>query len=98
MTEVLERLQTWYSQQCNGEWEHDSGIQIGTLDNPGWTVDIDLSGTNLENAQLEKSKTERSPQDWLVVWTENTKFKARGGPYNLTEILETFLNWAKRIQ
>ncbi|GHB54781.1 hypothetical protein GCM10010331_48120 [Streptomyces xanthochromogenes] len=33
---VLDRLQSWYSAQCNGDWEHEWGIKIDTLDNPGW--------------------------------------------------------------
>jgi hypothetical protein len=45
MNTVLERLQTWYSSHCDGEWEHDFGVQIGTLHNPGWTLRIDLTGT-----------------------------------------------------
>ncbi len=35
--------------QCDGEWEHDYGIKIETLDNPGWLVSIDLLGTDLED-------------------------------------------------
>jgi hypothetical protein len=97
MSDVLERLQTWYLQQCNGEWEHGWGIKVETLDNPGWTVEIGLRGTKLENAHLPKATTERSPQDWLVVSTEDARFKAAGGPKNLIEMIETFLQWASRL-
>ena len=38
-------LEQWYLQQCDGEWEHSFGVTIGTLDNPGWTVRINLQGT-----------------------------------------------------
>jgi hypothetical protein len=96
MSDALERLQNWYSQQCNGEWEHGWGIKIETLDNPGWTMEIDLKNTTLENAQIQKTMTERSSQNWFVVWTEDSKFKAAGGANNLIEILEAFLHWARR--
>ena len=45
-------LQDWYLAQCNGDWEHEFGIKIDTLDNPGWSVVIDLLGTNYENKKL----------------------------------------------
>ena len=35
-------LQKWYRSQCNGEWEHAEGISIGTLDNPGWSIEVSL--------------------------------------------------------
>jgi hypothetical protein len=38
MGECVAWIQKWYSAQCDGEWEHDLGVAIGTLDNPGWSV------------------------------------------------------------
>ena len=46
-------LQNWYTTQCDGDWEHDYGITIGTLDNPGWYVVINLVETPLEAAAFE---------------------------------------------
>ncbi len=46
MTDI-ERLQAWYLAQCDGEWEHGFGPTISTLDNPGWSVKVDLKGTEL---------------------------------------------------
>jgi hypothetical protein len=45
---TLAQLQTWYSHQCNGEWEHSSGVIIQSCDNPGWWVKINLIGTPLQ--------------------------------------------------
>jgi hypothetical protein len=33
-------LQDWYAAHCNGEWEHQHGVVIESLDNPGWWVKI----------------------------------------------------------
>jgi Immunity protein 53 len=33
MENVFEWLQKWYQSQCDGDWEHGKGIQIGTLSN-----------------------------------------------------------------
>jgi hypothetical protein len=41
----LSILENWYSPQCNGHWEHGFGVRISTIDNPGWSADIDLHDT-----------------------------------------------------
>lgn len=33
---ALEWLTSWYKTQCNGDWEHSYGIEISTIDNPGF--------------------------------------------------------------
>ena len=45
---ALSSLQRWYSSQCDGDWEHQLGVEITTLDNPGWLVRIELRHTPLE--------------------------------------------------
>jgi len=51
--EILSSLQKWYTSQCDRNWEHSSGITIKTTDNPGWWVEINLTGTSLENRKFE---------------------------------------------
>ena len=34
-------IEQWYQRQCDGNWEHQHGIKVETLDNPGWHVEID---------------------------------------------------------
>ncbi len=53
---VLADLRKWYESQCNEDWEHQYGVTIGTLDNPGWTVTIDLVNTDLEGREFEEAK------------------------------------------
>lgn len=50
--EILIWIQDWYEAQCDGDWEHDYGVEINTLDNPGWMVKVDLTGTSLEGASF----------------------------------------------
>ena len=45
---VLTDLQEWFASNCDGDWEHDFGIRIETMSDPGWMVTIDLEETNLE--------------------------------------------------
>ena len=49
----IERLQAWYAGECDGDWEHSYGVKIGPLDNPGWLVQIDLTGTSLSNVPFK---------------------------------------------
>jgi hypothetical protein len=65
MTEGISLLEKWYVDRCNGDWEHQWGVKIGTLDNPGWTLDIDLNQTKAENRELEHTKIERAENDWI---------------------------------
>jgi Immunity protein 53 len=89
----LERLEEWYSSHCNGDWEHQYGIVIDSLDNPGWRITIDLAGTKGENKALDRMKLERTGNDWLQYWIENRKFNAACGPKNLSEIIDIFCDW-----
>jgi len=92
--ETLKRIQEWYSLQCNGDWEHRFGVDINTLDNPGWMVKIALDNTELEDKPFSKVKLERSENDWVHCWIENGKFEGAGGQHNLEEILNIFLDWS----
>ncbi|WP_354642917.1 Imm53 family immunity protein [Kitasatospora camelliae] len=61
---VLSWLQTWYADQCNENWEHEWGVKIDTLDNPGWSVTIDLEETDLQEREYPRHDVNRSPHDW----------------------------------
>jgi len=76
--------------------EHQFGVSIGTLDNPGWTVSIDLHGTDLENHTFQTIEDLSPGQDWVKCWVEGAKFNGAGGPQKLEENLTTFLCWAKK--
>jgi len=93
-TDELARLQGWYRAQCDGDWEHQFGIQIGTLDNPGWLVDIDLEDTALEGKSFAEVSIDRSDDDWMRCKVDGLVFKGRGGADNLHEIFRVFLDWA----
>jgi hypothetical protein len=92
---TLTELQRWYEAQCDGDWEHDSGIEIATLDNPGWTVTINLVGTALENREFRELEDLTPEREWMKCWIENTTFRGVGGPQKLEQILRSFLDWAQ---
>lgn len=96
--DLLQRIQRWYTINCNGDWEHDygvsiwHGISIQTLDNPGWIVTIDLEDTCLINVNSPYILHDRSTTNWIGYKVENKKFEGVGGPENLSEILTYFLD------
>jgi hypothetical protein len=92
---VLERLERWYLSQCDGGWEHGEGVQIDTLDNPGWSIRISLGGTSLQSRLFERLRIDRSEDDWVHAWVEEGLWNAATGPVNLTEALSAFLAWAE---
>lgn len=91
--DVFKWLQEWYMQNCDGDWEHCYGVTIGTLDNPGWYIDIDLTDTDLEDEVFETTSLERNQNDWVYCHIENNIYKGCGGTANLSEIIEIFRNW-----
>jgi hypothetical protein len=90
----LERLQAWYVNQCNGDWEHGAGITISSIDNPGWSIRIDLRDTCLETQPFKRVQHERSAFDWLHAWRTGDEFCVACGPKNLEEALDLFCTWA----
>ncbi len=60
---TLSRLMAWRRDHSNGDWEHSFRIRISTLDNPGWSVDINLEDTDLEDRDFAAKKILRSDAD-----------------------------------
>ena len=93
----IDRLTAWYRSQCDGDWEHSYGVNIGTLDNPGWLVKIDLVGTKLEGRSFSRKThgdSERG-ESWIDCKVEGKQFVGAGGIGNLAELLEIFLTWSE---
>jgi hypothetical protein len=93
----LDRLNRWYADQCNDEWEHSYGIKLDTLDNPGWILRVDLVGTALEHKPFEQVRREcddAASTDWIHCKVESGRFEAAGGIPNLPDMIEAFLSWA----
>ena len=91
----LVELQTWYKNQCDGDWEHDYGIKIETLDNPGWYITIDLEGTDLEELTPFNMSDEKNDKDWYSITVKERKFLASGDPTKLEMLISSFLNKVK---
>ena len=87
-------LQGWYLAMCDGDWEHQEGFKIETLDNPGWSFKASLCATYLEDLEFEKIQVSSSEYDWIYWSRKNFSFEDAGGPPNFDELITIFRNWA----
>ncbi|QSF46318.1 immunity 53 family protein [Paenibacillus tianjinensis] len=94
---LLKWLESWYLSQCDGNWEHSYGLIISTLDNPGWSVLINLFETDFENKQFESLILERTEDDWIHCSVKDGLFEGFGGPTNLEEIICIFKDWVEEL-
>lgn len=91
---TLQELEKWYRSQCNGDWEHSYGIKVDTLDNPGWSVSIDLVDTLLAERSFTEVQRLQHGTEWIHCRIRDGKWEGYGGPFILEEILQIFLAWA----
>ena len=89
-------LQQWYIAQCDDEWEHEYGIKIETMDNPGWLVKIDLKYTTLEDIRIRIERINSSPNDWYTIEIIDAVFTGFSSFNRLEFLLQEFINLAER--
>lgn len=107
--DVIAQLTKWYSNQCDGDWEHEFGIKISTLDNPGWWVCVDVGEVSTLSLPFEDVEVERSPSDWVhckqkigtVFGSPDTAYAHLAGfcgPRNLDELLRLMLEYVQQVR
>jgi hypothetical protein len=103
-------LVRWYADQCDGEWEHDHGVRIETIDNPGWAVEIQVVGTALEDRAFASEELPKGSGDWresgsngwwqdISRWHQmrvhEGKWQGYGSPDQLPAIVARFRRWVE---
>jgi hypothetical protein len=97
-------LMNWYLAECNGDWEHSYGVEIGTLDNPGWSLKINLCETSLADRSFPKVQYGAPAQDldqwrqsgsWWIAEVKDSIFEAACGPLDLPAAIAVFRQWAE---
>ena len=84
-------LSEWYKEKCNGDWEHYYGVQIETIDNPGWSITIDIRGSlNEKLNNMPWRFVENNSNDWYGYKVEDGKFEASGDPLKLEYLINLF--------
>lgn len=100
-------LMQWYLAECNDDWEHSYGVKIDTLDNPGWTIKIDLKETSLWGKPFKRLECGEPSRDlkewrelgsWLVADVYGDTFDVACGPLDLDAAIQAFRDWAETNQ
>lgn len=95
MDSILYRLQNWYHTQCQADWHTKNGIDIRSINTPGWSVEIDLLGTPVENKLFTQQGHRVDATDWVQCWVDENIFYGTGDPGKLSAILDMFLHWVE---
>ena len=103
----IQWLMGWYVAECNGDWEHSYGVEMGTLDNPGWTLKIDLHETALADRPFSRVEHGEPAGDldewrrsgsWWVADVRDGKFDAACGPLDLAAVIGVFRHWVEEAE
>jgi hypothetical protein len=94
----FEWLQQWYSSQCDGDWEHEYGVKIDTIDNPGWRITINLIGTPAEDCNFSPVELEGDEMNWFFCWVRDKKFEASCSPLYLSKVVQIFREWVEKCE
>lgn len=98
-------LMRWYLAECNSDWEHSYGVKIETLDNPGWSLRIDLRETALEGRTFEEVTHGELASDfeewrrsgsWWIADVKADVFEAACGPLDLPAVIQLFRDWVEQ--
>ena len=93
MIDLISKIQNWYKINCNGDWEHRYGISISTLDNPGWSIQLDLTETPLEGIDYKQAyQNPEQEHDWFYFQTKGNILDIACSPENLTTIFQIFFD------
>ncbi len=87
---LIKWLDNWYASQCDGNWEHDYGVNIETLDNPGWSIKINLNYTNTPLDDRKWRLIELSENQWIGYKIKDGFFDAASVPKNLEILIYIF--------
>jgi hypothetical protein len=91
----LNWLVEWFASHCDGEWEHQEGVVIENLDNPGWSLKISLRETALENVPFEAVEHNyNNDVSWWRCWVEHSVFHAACGARDLASVVDVFRQWS----
>ena len=93
---LISEIENCFKQRCDGDWEHQGGISIETLDNPGWCVKVEYS--DLEHSvdvTVEEKSIRRSDIDFITFTYDGSPetLTIVCGVSNLSEALELSLGF-----
>jgi hypothetical protein len=106
LASTMKWVESWYGRQCNGDWEHQRGLKVDTLDNPGWMLKVDLQGTDLAAFSLPDrdlgssgTGTDGRPvaPRWFHSQIRGGQYVAAGSADRLVDLFIAFRTWAMKV-
>lgn len=76
-------VEDWYAARCDGDWEHEFGVRLVTLDNPGWNLSVDLADTDWEGHTLPRTMRDLGDGRWITTASDGLVFDASCDPSSL---------------
>lgn len=96
MEKILDWVQDWFTNQCDGMWEHGYGVRVNMISEPGWHVRIELRNTPWAEKKTELVR-EKLPTGEIVYYeVKNGYFEAKGGISTLEILLNIFKKWIEK--
>jgi Immunity protein 53 len=92
---IISWIENWYVSQCDSDWEHECGIKINTIDNPGWEIKIDIVNHSYK-VNIPWRRTEISDSDWYAFRIHDEYFEAIGDGQKLNFLLNLFKDFIEK--
>lgn len=89
-------LIAWYQSHCDDSWEHQHGVRLETLDNPGWLLTVDLIHTELEGHRMAPIQEGINPAGtplaprWLHCYVSGNQFRGACDPTQVARLFRAF--------
>lgn len=87
---MIRWLQKWFYENCNGDWEHLHVIKIETIDNPGWSIEIDFNDTNTVIDNISYELYEAAENDWIGYSVKDGIYHGIGDSLKLNQLISIF--------
>ncbi len=91
---MINWLQKWFKDQTDGNWEHEVIIKIESIDNPGWSIEIDLMKSDI--IPIEWRLFEISDDNWLGYKFEDNIFYIAGDANKLDLSIRVFQEFIEK--
>ncbi|MFY1048502.1 immunity 53 family protein [Chryseobacterium sp. GP-SGM7] len=85
---MINWLQKWFNEQIDGNWEHEAVLKIETIDNPGWSLEVNLVQGSIPSTEWKLFEV--SDDNWVGYKFEDNTFHASGDPNKLSLLIGMF--------
>jgi Immunity protein 53 len=91
--EPLERLEEWFYEKCDGDWEHESGVKIWSTTGGCWEFRISLGDADLcKKIPIQSHSV--TDKVWYKTKIQDLDYCAICGPLGLGVAISDFLKWS----